>query len=91
MKSKEPGRSISKTTLEVEIINVTNNGVWLLVRDKEYFLSYKDYPWFSDAKVSDIYNVKLEGINRLNWESLDVDLELDCLEHPEAYPLVYYP
>lgn len=91
MKSKGLGKNTSKNISEVEVTNVTSNGVWMLVKNQEYFLPYREYPWFSDAKISDIYNVKLEGVNRLNWESLDVDLELDCLEHPEAYPFVYYP
>ncbi len=90
MKSKNLGKSISKTTSEVEVINITKNGLWLLVQKKEYFLPYTEYPWFSEAKISDIHNVNLENFNRLHWPSLDIDLEIDCLDNLEKYPLVYH-
>lgn len=84
MKSKKLG----KTTSNVEI-NLTPNGLWLLVGDNEFFLSYKEYPWFMDATVSEIYNVQLFRQHHLHWAALDVDLDLDCLTNPEKYPLTY--
>ena len=78
-----------KNTLEVEIQDISKNGVWLYAKGKEYFLSYKIYPWFEDAKVSEIYHVQFLHGNHLYWPDLDVDLELESLEHPEKYPLIY--
>ncbi|MBI3306523.1 MAG: DUF2442 domain-containing protein [Candidatus Omnitrophica bacterium] len=86
-KSQKPGKSTSK----VEILNISKNGIWLYVKTKEYFLSYQDFPWFSDATVSEIFDVKLIHGFHLRWEQLDVDLELESLEHPERYPLKYIP
>jgi hypothetical protein len=84
MKSYKPGASIS----EVEVTNISTHGLWVLVGDREYFLSYQDYPWFKDAKVSDIVNLQLNHGRHLLWPSLDVDLCLDCLENPDRYPLI---
>jgi hypothetical protein len=84
MKSKKLGKNISKIE-----INTSPFGVWLLVADMEYFLSYADYPWFSQAKISELYNVELLHKSHLHWPDLDVDLDLDSLENPEKYPLVY--
>ena len=85
MKSNKLGKSISAIE-----INSSNIGMWLLVHDTEYFLPYKDYPWFQDAKISDIYNVELLHDTHICWPMLDIDLDLDALENPEKYPLVYH-
>jgi hypothetical protein len=52
-------------------------------------LSFADYPWFSDAKVSEIQNVQVLHGRHLRWPMLDVDIELDTLVAPEGYPLIY--
>jgi len=85
MKLAERGTSTSK----VEILNVSPHGVWLLVRGKEYFLPYQEFPWFKDARLSEIENVQLVHGHNLRWEDLDVDLALESLEHLGRYPLRY--
>ena len=62
-------------------------GVWLLKEDKEYFLSYEEFPWFKDAKINQILNVKEVSEGHLYWPDLDVDLSIEIIEHPENYPL----
>ena len=71
-----------------EVTNIDTHGFWLLVRGKEHFLPYEEYPWFRDARVRDILNVGLVNKDHLHWPALDVDLSVDSLENPEAYPLV---
>lgn len=85
MKSQKLGKSIS----EVEVQNISTHGVWLYVNEKEYFLPYKEYPWFRHAKVAEIHNVELLHGIHLHWPDLDVDIELESFEHPEKYPLIY--
>ncbi len=70
-----------------EVQGISAHGLWLRVQDKEYFLSYEDYPWFADARVQDVFHVKLLHGHHLYWPELDVDVDVDTLEHPEAYPL----
>ncbi len=85
MKSSALGKSI----LEAEVQDISRNGVWLYVKGKEYFLSYKTFPWFENAKVSEIYRLQFLYGSHLYWPDLDVDLELESLEHPGKYPLMY--
>ena len=82
MKSSKRGKAIS-----VSVENITPFGIWLFVQGKEYFLSYQDYPYFQDQVLSSIQNVQLLHGYHLYWPELDVDLEIDNLEHPEKYPL----
>lgn len=41
-----------------------------------------------DAPVKDVLDVRMSGNDAIEWPSLDVDLEIDSLKHPERYPLV---
>ncbi len=71
----------------VSVENITPLGIWLVVEGKEYFLSYHDYPYFKDQVLGAIQDVQLLHGYHLYWPQLDVDLEIDNLEHPEKYPL----
>ena len=73
----------------VEVTNIDRFGFWLLVRGKEYFLPYEEYPWCRDARVRDILNVVLRGQNHLHWPALDIDLSVESLDRPESFPLTY--
>jgi len=84
MKSSTLGTNISA----VEVTHVSSHGVWLMVRGHEYFLSYEDFPWFRDAKLGDILDVKLLHQTHLYWPKLDVDLSLKSIEDPGSYPLI---
>ena len=85
MKSFTLGKSISNA----EVLDITRNGLWLLAKGREYFLPYNDYPWFKNATIATIYKVELIHGRHLHWSDLDVDLELESLDHPEKYPLQY--
>jgi hypothetical protein len=84
MKSLKHGKPIS-----VSVENITPFGIWLYVKEKEYFLSYKDYPYFVNPTINSIHNVQLLHSYHLYWPDLDVDLEIDNLENPEKYPLKF--
>jgi len=75
-------------SLEVEVSHISQHGIWLLLRERELFLSYQDFPWFKDAPVSAVLNVQLPQPNHLYWPDLDIDLTVDSIEHPEQFPLV---
>ena len=85
MKLKTRGADIS----DVEVSGISPNGIWLFVQGREYFLSYADYPWFTNATVAQIHNVKLLHEMHLHWPDLDVDLELKTIASPDSYPLKY--
>ncbi|MBI2251997.1 MAG: DUF2442 domain-containing protein [Armatimonadetes bacterium] len=84
MKSLKHGKDIL-----VSVENITPFGIWLFVKEKEYFLSYKDYPYFKNQTLNSIQNVQLLHGYHLYWPKLDVDLELDNLKNPEKYPLKF--
>ena len=87
MKSSTLGRSTSA----VEVVGISKHGFWLYVRGEEYFLPFKAFPWFKEAKVGSLLKVKLLHKEHLYWPDLDVDLELESLKHPEKYPHTYRP
>jgi hypothetical protein len=73
--------------LETEVTNISSHGLWILSNEKEYFLSYEQFPWFKDKTIKDITHVESFGEGHLYWENLDVDLSLEMIEHPERFPL----
>ncbi|HCU23575.1 MAG TPA: DUF2442 domain-containing protein, partial [Deltaproteobacteria bacterium] len=52
-----------------EILNVGSRGIWILVRNQEFFMDYQNFPWFREAKLSDILDVSLCK-DHLHWENL---------------------
>ena len=76
-------------TFHVEVANVSAQGFWLFLRDRELFLPFREFPWFADAPVSKILNVQRPQEDHLYWPDLDVDLSVESVEHPERFPLVY--
>ena len=80
--------SIGTGTSAVEILNVSPHGFWLMVSEKEYFLDFDRFPWFRRANLEQLFRVELLHREHLYWPDLDVDLDLDRIEHPENYPLV---
>ncbi len=84
MKSAKRGRS----TLAVEVTNVSPHGFWLLIEERERFVSFEDFPWFRDTTIAELTNVKLPSAHHLYWPKLDIDLAVDSIDHPGRYPFV---
>ena len=81
-------RQLGTNTLDVEVTNISQHGIWMLCRDQELFLSFEDFPWFKDAPVAKILNVEEPVHNHFHWPDLDIDLGLKTIEHPARYPLL---
>ncbi len=79
---------LGKRTSDVEITNVSKHGFWLLILEKERFVAFEQFPWFRDAPIGHLLNVKLPSAHHLYWPDLDVDIAIESIEHPELYPLV---
>jgi Protein of unknown function (DUF2442) len=84
MKSANIGTDISK----VEVLNVSPHGFWLLVGEREYFLALADFPWFRGATLQQLFAIELSHGDHLYWPELDVDLDLERIQHPENFPLI---
>lgn len=73
---------------EAEVTNISANGFWLLLDDREIFLAFDDFPWFREARVREICRVQRPQPGHLQWPDLDVDLAIECLAEPSRFPLV---
>jgi hypothetical protein len=71
-----------------EVSSISSHGFWLLAGGGEYFLSFKDFPWFKEAPVGKILNIEEASPGHFHWPDLDVDLSLDIIQEPERYPLI---
>jgi hypothetical protein len=76
-------------TSHSEVTSISAIGFWLLVDDREYFVPFADYPTFQDATVAQIYNVQRLDPQQFYWPDLDIDIELNALQHPEQFPLQF--
>jgi len=70
MKSARRGRS----TLAVEVGNVSRHGFWLLIGERERFVRFSKFPWFRDATIAELTDVELQSPHHLHWPDLDIDL-----------------
>jgi len=84
MNSSAHGKNIS----HVEVTHISSHGVWLLCCGVEYFMPYTQFPWFKNARVADILNVKQLQHGHLYWPDLDVDLGVDSIDNPQRFPLL---
>jgi hypothetical protein len=83
---KKPGKRISA---KAEIQNISNHGIWVLVNNQEFFMAFEEFPWFLKATIKEIYNVKLFHGHHLHWPDLDIDIDIESLKNPKAYPLKF--
>ena len=77
-----------KPTSVVEVTNVSKHGFWLLLGERERFLSFEHFPWFRDVSIGRLCNVELPHPHHLYWPDLDVDVAVESIDHPERFPLV---
>ena len=88
MTSSQLGASISHPGIG----DIGTTGFWLTLPTSSWFLAFDEHPWFAQASRQQLEEVELLQGEHLRWESLDVDLCVDSLEHPENYPLrAVYP
>ena len=85
MISNQPETGISLN----EVTNIEPLGFWVLVDDREYFIPFADYPVFQGASIQQIFQVQRISPTQLHWPDLDADIEIEALEQPEHYPLVF--
>lgn len=79
-----PGRPTSGP----ELTNVSAHGMWLLYGGRELYLPFSEFPWFADASIRQLVAVSEPRPGHLRWAALDVDLPIDAIDNPAAYPMV---
>lgn len=63
----------------------TAEGIAILIHGKEYFLRYTDFPWFEYSNAIELRDVAADRWG-VYWNSLDIDLSIESIEHPERFP-----
>jgi len=75
-------------TSSVEVTHISKHGLWVLLGDEELLLPYDKFPWFKSATVEQIIQVERPSAEHLYWPLLDVDLAVESIRQPDAFPLV---
>jgi hypothetical protein len=75
-------------TLEAEVTNVSRHGFWLLLGNEELAVPFSEFPWFKAATIEQLSDVQRPAENHLYWPQLDVDLAVESIRQPSAFPLV---
>lgn len=75
-------------TLEAEVTNISKHGFWVLLGDEELAVPFAQFPWFEKATVGQLADVQRPTENHLYWPQLDVDLSVESIRDPDAFPLV---
>ena len=79
-----PGTSTSAA----EVTHVSRHGFWLLLDGEELLLPFSDFPWFRKASIEQLCDVQRPTPEYLYWPQLDVDLAVESVRNPGAFPLV---
>jgi hypothetical protein len=85
MKSSKHGTTI----LNNSVTGIGNTGLWVICEDKEYFIPFNDYPALKNASIDNIFNLITVSPKQLYWPDIDIDIEIDALETPDRFPLIY--
>ena len=79
---------LGTSTFQAEITHVSTHGFWLLLADEELFLPFADFPWFRGATIEQLCKVEWPAENHLFWPLLDIDLAVESIRNPSAFPLM---
>ena len=73
-------------TSAVEVTHVSSHGFWVLLGGEELLLPFVDFPWFKQATIDQITDLEWPSPNHLYWPQLDVDLTVESIRNPLAFP-----
>ena len=75
-------------TSVAEVTHVSKHGFWLLLNDEELLVPFAEFPWFKKATIEQLSDVEWPSKNHLYWPQLDIDLSVESIRDPKAFPLV---
>ncbi len=75
-------------TSVAEVTNISKHGFGLLLDEEELLLPFEKFPWFRSATIDQITTVERPSPEHLYWPGLDIDLAVQSIRQPEAFPLV---
>jgi len=75
-------------TSVAEVTHVSRHGFWLLLNGEELLVPFAEFPWFKKATIEQLSDVEWPSKNHLYWPQLDIDLSIESVRDPKAFPLV---
>jgi Protein of unknown function (DUF2442) len=75
-------------TSVAEVTHVSKNGFWVLLDAEELLVPFEHFPWFKKATIEQLSEVEWPALNHLYWPQLDVDLSVESIRDPLAFPLI---
>ena len=76
------------TTSAAEVTNISKHGFWLLLAGEELLVPFDQFPWFRKATIEQVSDVEWPSPDHLYWPGLDIDLSVQSIRNPAAFPLV---
>ena len=75
-------------TSAVEVTHVSKHGFWLLLDQEELLVPFAEFPWFRQATIDQLSEVQSPSPNHLYWPGLDIDLSVESIRNPAAFPMI---
>ena len=76
------------TTSAAEVTNISKHGFWLLLAGEELLVPFDQFPWFRKATIEQVSDVEWPSPDHLYWPGLDIDLSVQSIRNPVAFPLI---
>ena len=76
------------TTSAAEVTNISKHGFWLLLAGEELLVPFDQFPWFRKATIEQVSDVEWPSPDHLYWPGLNIDLSVQSIRNPVAFPLV---
>ena len=78
---------LGNPTSVAEVTHVSKHGLWLLLDAEELLVPFEHFPWFKKATIEQLSDVQWPTLNHLYWPQLDIDLSVESIRDPAAFPL----
>ena len=79
---------LGTSTSRPEVTHVSKHGFWMLLDTEELLVPFEHFPWFKKATIEQLSDVQWPTENHLYWPQLDIDLSIESIRDPSAFPLV---
>ena len=77
---------LSTSGNETCFLGTTDEGMAVLVKGKEFFLRYTDFPWFEYCEIRELRDVTADRWG-VYWNAIGIDLPIEALEAPGKFPV----
>jgi hypothetical protein len=79
---------LGTSTSRPEVTHVSKHGFWMLLDSEELLVPFEHFPWFRKATIEQLSDVQWPTENHLYWPQLDIDLSVESIRDPSAFPLM---